>query len=77
MIHGRVGFHPGGVAGVRKKDAGDGLPPRQKDMKQSDATNGRSYSKGSTLMIEAPRLLPTQNVGGVVLLSTNTRRTLV
>src|SRR5438876_6617249 len=34
-------------------------------------------SSGSTLMIAAPRLLPTQNVGGFVELSTLTRRTLV
>ena len=34
-------------------------------------------SSGSSLMIDAPWLLPTQNVTGVVELSTNTRRTLV
>src|SRR4051794_7748027 len=34
-------------------------------------------SCGSSLISAAPWLLPTQNVGGVVLLSTNTRRTLV
>src|SRR5438445_8347342 len=36
-----------------------------------------SYSSGSSLMIVAPRLLPTQKVGGLVELSTFTRRTLV
>ncbi len=35
------------------------------------------YSSGSNLMIVAPRLFPTQNVGGLVELSTYTRRTLV
>jgi hypothetical protein len=34
-------------------------------------------SSGSTLMIAAPWLLPTQKVGGVVALSTNTRLMLV
>jgi hypothetical protein len=34
-------------------------------------------SSGSTLMIAAPWLLPTQKVGGVVELSTKTRRILV
>jgi hypothetical protein len=35
------------------------------------------YSSGSTLTIEAPWLLPTQKVTGVVELSTNTRLMLV
>src|SRR6059058_5549285 len=34
-------------------------------------------SSGSSLTIDAPWLLPTQNVTGVVRLSTNTRRTFV
>src|SRR5437016_3863152 len=34
-------------------------------------------SNGSTLITAAPRLLPTQKVGGLVELSTFTRRTLV
>src|SRR5262245_57744139 len=37
----------------------------------------RSYSRGSSFTIEAPWLLPTQKVGGVVELSTKTRRTFV
>jgi hypothetical protein len=37
----------------------------------------RRQSSGPSLMIEAPWLLPTQNVTGVVELSTNTRRILV
>ena len=36
-----------------------------------------SQSSGSTLTIEAPWLLPIQNVTGLVELSTNTRRMLV
>src|SRR5207247_2486649 len=36
-----------------------------------------NYSSGSSLMIDAPWLLPTQNVTGVVELSTKTRRTFV
>src|SRR5262249_13990708 len=38
---------------------------------------GGPQSIGSTFTIEAPWLLPTQNVTGVVELSTNTRRMLV
>src|SRR5258708_9850024 len=38
---------------------------------------GDPQSIGSTFTIEAPWLLPTQNVTGVVELSTNTRRMLV
>ena len=42
------------------------------------ASNGSSdQSSGSTRTIEAPWLLPTQKVGGVVELSTNMRRMLV
>src|SRR5215510_6716123 len=37
----------------------------------------RSYSRGSSFTIDAPWLLPTQKVGGVVELSTKTRRTFV
>ena len=37
----------------------------------------QAQSSGSSLMMLAPWLLPTQNVGGVVLLSTKTRRMLV
>src|SRR5207244_6778942 len=36
-----------------------------------------SYSIGSSLMMEAPWLLPIQNVGGLVELSTSTLRTFV
>src|SRR5580765_2633514 len=36
-----------------------------------------AHSIGSTLIIDAPWLLPTQNVGGSVELSTSTRRMLV
>jgi hypothetical protein len=36
-----------------------------------------AHSSGSTFTIEAPSLLPTQKLTGVVLLSTNTRRMLV
>src|SRR5262245_66217439 len=39
--------------------------------------SARSQSSGSTRTIEAPWLLPTQKVGGVVELSTNMRRMLV
>src|SRR4051794_11149324 len=38
---------------------------------------GDAASSGSSLTIDAPWLLPTQKVTGVVWLSTNTRRTLV
>src|SRR2546425_3965801 len=37
----------------------------------------RNYSSGSSFTIDAPWLLPTQKVGGVVRLSTNTLLTLV
>src|SRR6266852_3659453 len=39
--------------------------------------NAGCYSSGSSLTIDAPWLFPTQNVTGVVELSTNTRRTFV
>jgi hypothetical protein len=39
--------------------------------------NLEGYRSGSILIIAAPRLLPTQNVGGLVELSTFTRRMLV
>ena len=42
-----------------------------------DRTCRSAYSRGSILMIAAPRLLPTQNVGWLVELSTFTRRMLV
>jgi hypothetical protein len=46
-------------------------------MKGPAAVVGISQSSGSTFTIEAPWLLPTQKVTGVVELSTQTRRTLV
>src|SRR5262249_58672471 len=42
-----------------------------------DARRSLYQFSGSSLMIEAPWLLPTQKVTGVVVLSTNTRRMLV
>src|SRR5262249_28625944 len=64
-------------AGARR-DAGPILPARGKLKRRPFVAESiEPQSIGSTFTIEAPWLLPTQNVTGLVELSTNTRRILV
>ncbi len=51
--------------------------PRTAGLSFTWPLSGGSQSSGSSLRMEAPWLEPTQNVTGVVVLSTNTRRMLV
>src|SRR5437763_2213288 len=75
------------AAQQKRMGEGDGSPPHpivhveHPALPSPAAGRGRSNNRrcqscGSSLISAAPWLLPTQNVGGVVLLSTNTRRTL-
>src|SRR5262245_16281566 len=64
-LRGQNELHPAVKAAARPATAGCCVPA------------ARVQSSGSTLTIEAPWLLPVQNVTGLVVLSTNTRRILV
>src|SRR5882672_10915934 len=54
-----------------------GAPSERREEYRPKAAFPACQSSGSSLTIEAPWLLPTQQVTGVVELSTKTRRTLV
>src|SRR5581483_7069888 len=77
------GSTPFGEAGSRaSKDVDARVKPEHDDCCSERVTAGdrlgrRRQSSGSSLTIEAPWLLPTQKLTGVVRLSTNTRRILV